>query len=252
MTATQNTEVNESLLKKIKALIDKANSTDSLPEREAFMLGAQRLLQQHNLDIIHVENFGAKDISVKEDSFKYSDKWETSLLHVIAINNFCQSVSDPSIKYVNVIGSAGNIQVVIYLYQFFRNTLLELSIKSYDSMLQDMKNQHGIDVKKIPGYKDQQKQYLSDYMIGGVHGISAKMSEQKDTEMRNNSNLQALVRVHDSAVEDYMKDKYPNLRKGRSVAVNTKGSGYNNGYRDGHGISPNSAINGGGNNNRLR
>lgn len=236
-------QVKESLIKKIKALLDKANSTDSLPEKEAFMLGVQRLLQQHNIDIRKIENIETDDFSVKEDSLIYSDLWEAKLVHVIAVNNFCQTVRNVSDKKVNVIGRKENIEVVITMFQFFANSLLQLSVNSYNKMIEDAKKEYGIDVKKVPGHKEKMNMYLSDYMIGGVDGINAKMREQKQEEIRKNEKYNAVLRINDSAVQEYVSKKYPNLRKGKAMKRNDKSNGYNNGYKDGKSLSPHSNIN---------
>jgi len=53
--------VSEPLLKKIKALLDKAGATDSQAEAESFIAKANELLLKHNLEMSSLENISQQE-----------------------------------------------------------------------------------------------------------------------------------------------------------------------------------------------
>lgn len=217
---------NESIIKKIQKLLAKASSTDSIHEREALLLKAQELLLEYNLDASHLDL--KVEVGILEEQLNYYDDWESTLLRVIAKNNFCRTVRQPWNKKINVIGKSNNISVCIYLHKFFNSTLLELSIKSYMKMCDERLG--GQDPSKA-----QKNKYLNEYLLDGVHGIAYKMRMQKEEAM-NNAKVSDLILINDTDVQKYVDEKYPNLRKSRGGSYNPMGSGYSNGFNDGSNI----------------
>jgi len=245
---SQNSAPTEGIMKKIKALMDKANSTDSLPEKEAFMLGAQRLLAEYNLEYSEVIRIG-EDGVVKEDEILYSEKWEQKLMGVICSNNFCKCIGNGYNKLF-IIGKPANIAVCIYLFKFYSNALVSESMSHYtrycaDELIKFMskKSSKKKDMSELDnileGLKDK---FLHEFMIGGCQGISDKMYDQKQDQMRNNTNFNTLVRVNDSDVETYVKKHFPNLTSARGLSANKHGSGYASGYKVGKDIDSYSAV----------
>ena len=138
----------DSILKKIKALIDKAassrNCAGSIAESEAFMKKAQELLLKYNLDTEKVTSYEqVKKEGIEEEKISYQEDWEINLLSGIAIANFCNIVVHPNRLGLNLvrggkiscIGKPSNVNVCLYLFSFFRNAILGLSIKGYSDFL---------------------------------------------------------------------------------------------------------------------
>jgi hypothetical protein len=243
---SQNSAPKEGIMKKIKALMDKANSTDSLAEKEAFMLGAQRLLADYNIEVSEVIRIGESG-SVKEDAISYSEMWEKKLMHYICLNNFCRSISDKS--YINIIGKPGNIEVCIYLFKFFSSALATESMHHYNrycaeeikKFLSKKKNKGKFeDVDKF--LEGSKVDFVQDFMIGGCEGILNKMLSQKKAQMDSNTNFTALVRVNDDEVDAYVKKHYPYLTSSRGQRTNNNSSGYAAGYIVGSGINQHKAV----------
>jgi hypothetical protein len=225
----------ENILLKIQKLLAKAASTDSLEESESLVLKAQALLQEYNLDMLQVENLELKEEGIREDSAGYQYEWERLLVNRIAINNFCKTMSFPSENKINVIGKSNNISVVIYLYKFFHQRLLELSIKSYIEMCKERCN--GLEPSKAV-----KKNYLKEYLIGGVNGIGSKMEEQKYNAQKESSNLTSLMIINDKKVEEYYKSAYPHTRQMRSVRITANSTAYSKGFNDGKNINTYNAV----------
>lgn len=248
-------QIKEGTLKRIKNLLDKADSTDSIHEKDACMLKIQELLQNHNLELSFVQ--GIRDDKFQEVVVKYEDRWQADLICVICINNFCKGIitnkSEPkNLGTFNVIGKSININVCLYMYDFYKNNLLKLSVFAYKDYLEKKKlelENMGIDLDTIPQAKFKNT-FLKDYLSGGVTGICSKMQKQKKEAEMLNPDLKSLVLISDADLEKEYEDKYPERRKSRSQKVKNY-SAYMNGYNDGKSIIYGSGVNSGENKGGL-
>jgi hypothetical protein len=238
-----------SILKKIKALMDKAASTDSIAEKESFMLGAQKLLQKYNLDMSEVQTFQSDDRKVMEDIISYSDDWERNLMSAIARNNFCRILLNTYDLQIIVIGKTDNVGVCIYIFNFFRSALLELSVKAYlgflESLNDGLKKKVKIPEKKLNALKEK---YIHDYLYGGVDGVKDKLELQKKTAEIENANLRGLMVTNEREISVYVDEKYGRFlgRARQSNKGNQSSGAYSQGRKDGFGISQgNTALNSG-------
>lgn len=236
----------DSIIKKIKGLIEKAKSTDSIHESEALMLKAQEMLQKHNLEesqlIVKEKKQGL--ISIK---IPFSEDFERIIISAISRNNFCQCIGLPYEKCMDIIGLENNVDSVVLLYGFYKGKVQQLSISSYEQKIQEVKDKYtkfGIpftekDLKAQFTAKDRNSFYR-DYLLGCAHGISSKLREQKQKAISENSNLMALVKTNDTALEFYVSVKYPNLVTKRIGGKTKDSAAYNKGYSDGRNISQSS------------
>lgn len=237
---------NEKITIKIKKLIDKANGTDSLQEAETFMLAAQRLLQQYNLDMSKVMSTTTEDRKVREDVTNWEDDWQWKLMSVIARNNFCTTIINTRAKTCKVVGTPNNIEVAEYLFSFFSNRLTQLSIKAYDESIKEKKRiieslGGKMSKKNKTEFERLDKAFILDYLAGGVVGIETKMDDQKYEAMRTSSELKGLMVVNDDAVAKYVQANYPNLGYLRERNVQRTGA-YGRGVADGKNISVNAGV----------
>ena len=228
----------ESILKKIKGLMDKANSTDSMAEKETFMMKAQELLLKYNLDSEKVTSYEqVKKEGIEEEKISYQEEWEINLLSGICRNNFCRIVIHPSAQKISCIGKPSNVNVCLYLFSFFRNAILELSIKAYTAFLNEV-NEDG-DVR-LP--KNHKMKYLTSYIAGAVDGVTSKMSSQMRIA-KNNSDVGLMVINSDKELEKYFEVHYPRLgsfRGSRAGTVNA--NGYGRGHADGSNLNASKGI----------
>lgn len=240
----------DSIIHKIKKLIEKANSTDSIQEAESCMLLVQTLLQKHNLEQSIIESHisqSEKGEQITEISFKYSDDFEPQLLHAISQNNFCYCINDiyKTPKELILIGKSVNTQSVLYLFNFFKLKLQQLSISSYSNYLKEQKEklaEFGVDFSQIKsGRKALEKNYMNNYLTGGVHGIRSKMMKQIEEAKQNSSGLKELILFNDKSIEKYVKENH-RVKKSKGKKVNTDNSAYHNGYKDGSEIKTSVGI----------
>jgi hypothetical protein len=244
----------EGIVSKIKKLIDKASSTDSQAEKDALMLKAQELLQNYNLEIETViSHTDDKGNVIVENDLKYEYDWELLLLDYISKNNFSKMLFWTKLKEAGVIGKAHNVSAVIYLFQFYKRALLELSIKSYESYIKERRillRSLGLNFDTL-AKKSFKNDYLKSYLERGVEGINAKMIEQKRAAQKENSKLTDIIIYNDKAVEKFVAEKYKKI-KSTDLSGDESGIGYEKGFEDGKSIEVFSAIDKKGNVNIIK
>lgn len=241
----------ETILVKIKKLIDKANSTDSIHEKETFMLKAQQLLREHNLEMSHVDRLNSKeDASITRLMMQYEFDWEVELASHIAQYNFGKVTFGSHTKRISIYAKEDNANVIQYLFSFFKNTLMELSLTSYNKMLEDavadlVKSGIRVDRKAYEKTfkKTKKNTYIQDYLIGGVAGIADKMYADEEEAKKNTSNLTGLILHNAAAIDKFISENVGPLRySGLDMKVGSSG-GYNDGVRDGKNISVRKGVN---------
>lgn len=184
------------MIDKIKALLAKAQITDSQPEREAFMAKANELLIKYNIDMSSVRD--AKDKSpMQEVQAKYSE----------------------------------NIDVTVFMFEFYRNSILELSVKAFFAMVAKVKELTGMDMGK------KRDAFIQSYYVGAVDGVKEKFAEVAK------NNEAGLMRIDKTAIVQYIADKYPYLGRMNANVKSRTSSGYAQGLNDGRSIGVRKALN---------
>lgn len=236
--------MSQSIIEKIQKLIAKAQGTDSPQEAETFMLHAQKLMQEYNLEMSHVEKSGSTDKRITEEIFGYTMRWEATLMDIIARNNFCKSMNNSSQIYI--FGRPENVNVSHYLFNFFKSKMMELGMASFASHFKErLELVKLLSAKKIEKMKvDFEKKYMNDYMLGAIDGIEERMDEQAREASRNNSGMAGLVLSSEEEIMAYIRSKYK-ISYGRydsGPSGSRSGFGYENGVKDGKSISASKAI----------
>lgn len=240
----------ESLIIKIKKLIDHSHGTDNEKESQAFMLRAMELMRQHNIDIQRVEMAEEqKKQRIEAVLISFEDKYyEHGLLKSISENNFCRIILNYDETGLYVIGKSENVEIVIYLFTFYKRELLRLSITAYNKHInekEEMFKSAGLLIDDFPKTRFKNT-FLRDYVIGAVSGISEKMNEDKQNAINKNiSNstglisLKDLYKINEQEIEKYVEEKFGKLTKSiRSNNSNVKNdAAFNSGKKDGKGIN---------------
>lgn len=238
---------NKSILDKIKKLIDKAKSTDSIEESETFMMKAQSMLQEYNISVEQIESHSvvSEKTAIEEKFIPYGENFELKLAQFICNNNFCNLINHPQESRFSIIGKTCNAEVVVYLYTFFRRTLMSLSIPAYNVFLGEKKKEveaMGIPFDKLSGKSAMQNKFMQDFLMGGVYGVNQKMKEQKQKAIEASPKLTDIVIANDMAVSKYIEQKYKNLHYGRAKKMNFSTDGFKRGQAAGYGIDARSGI----------
>lgn len=223
-----------SIMFKIKMLMEKANSTDSPEEAQQAMIIAQKLLMKHNLDINRVTSFeSVKKEGVEETSVKYTDMWEAYLGHYICQNNFCRLIMKEQDGSLSIIGTPSNSNAVLYLYEFYRNAIVALAMKRYNEFLTADFEEMGVKIKRKESHKTN---FINSYIKGCVDGVRDKMAFQKKEDMQN-TEIKGLILSSEDIVDKYVRIHYPNLgRGGGGYGGNSRSGAYNSGHNDGGGL----------------
>ena len=235
--------VQDSIMHKIKHLIEKSKSSDSQAESDSFMLKAQELLAKYNLDSYHVTSYEqVKKEGVMEDRIKYEGDWEMRLLSALSRGNFCRIVIQGDSGIISVIGLPSNVEVVLYLFEFFRKEIMDLGMRSYSMFLYenevdaDMLSDINKGRKKAKKKTTHQEQFIEDYLFGAVAGVKKKMDDAEFEMAKANHEYGVMVVGQKDLVDAYMRKNYPYLGSSRASSGNPTSGAFGLGSRDGYGI----------------
>lgn len=249
-------QFNESILDKIKKLIDKQESTDSIQEKENAMFLAQKLLQKHNLDMQDVETHVSKTDSgdtMTEISLPYVDEWEMLLMCEITRGNLGFFINDCYTKPMKgiVIGKSCNVNVIVYLINFFKTALQQSSIVAYQKSIQEKKEQLasiGIQFDSIRSKNRElfQNTFMKDYFDGAVIGVRLRFQKTIAEAEKETPKFTDLVLFNDKAIQKYVKEKHGKLGKGKKQKKkNTNGEGFVKGRSDAENMNVYHGVDGG-------
>lgn len=250
----------DSISMKIKALLDKAASSDSLAERESFMLGAQKLLLKYNLTSDRVMASGKRnerEENIIDENIKFEEVWDMNLIYALCKGNMCQHIRSGS--YVHIIGKESNVNIVCSMFVSYRSSILKFSIETYNGLLAMIKYltdstsnpKKKAEFEKMAQQKENEKKtYFRDYLAGAVQGLKEKMEgkiQEFIIESDNSCDLgdgvgggsgRGMILANDNRIQEYISRHYPNLTYGRnSTGGANHGSGaFKQGQRDGGSI----------------
>lgn len=248
------------ILSKIRALLDKAQSTDSPQERDSCMRKAQELMQNNHIEQERVTSYEQiQEEGVEECFIFYEEEHEMILMNSIARNNFCKIIllgkeyvtpkSDMSnykvgaddvlekrnnsfyINKLSIIGEPTNVNLCLYMYSFYRNSVLRMVMSSYSKFLVEQEIE-SLGIKLHKGHKDK---FVKNYLIGCVDGISELLTEQRIYAEKQYHQLKGLVLTKKNKIDEYVKKHYPNLSYSRrsNQVSSEKSLSYKSGFSDG-------------------
>ena len=219
-TTNQNLD---SVLKKLRKLqnpYEGAKKINSEGEANAAAAAIQRLLIQYNLsmDEIGTDEEKSKDTVLEEkvDGFTYKSiggEWEFRLLYVLCKWNFCKCFQvGGTYKRLMIFGKKENIETVKWL----RSMLAERFVSFSKNRFKEYQKTVEYAMKPISMDK-----YQRSYLMGCAAGLDAKLKEESDREKAKDAEfgakVTALVVRNDTAVTEYIENKY---KVGRGRARN--------------------------------
>jgi len=243
----------ESLMEKIQKLFNQAESEGRIGNQaaaETFAAKANQLLIDHNLSKGEVNGFEASEKdpimqTSEEDRIAYglskSDgTWEEDLIGVLCRHNMCGLVYQTWQRTATIIGKAENIEVVKYMYSVLRRIIKDMSGPAYSTYAKAIKD-------KYPGYGQKELEraraisyrmpWIRSYLKGAVQGVRNKLySDQQAAEPKTRERVDALMVISSNDIEKFKKETYGKLGTRGSFSP-SQASGYNQGRRDGQGIS---------------
>lgn len=201
------TEAKDRILRRIRSLLELAQSEVNEAEAIAAAMKAQELLAQYDIDESEVDVTTKLTDEIGEEDIYDVTKvgWDRNLAAVIAKDFRCEAIVSGR-GILKFIGFKRDIAVAFTTYKFLRAVAENLWTKRFK---ENKKN--GVKGNKM------------SYMLGFVAGVKAKLDE----------NCTALKLVVPKEVNDYMGDNYPKLRKSRPAVSKWNSNDYNSGKVDG-------------------
>lgn len=245
----ENKELSDVMRKisKLKKAYDGAIAINSEGEAAAAAHLMQKLLTEYNLILEDVvEEVGREQNPMLHEHVSgYTYKsigghWEQRLLHVICKWNFCQCYKyGSSYKNLIIVGRKENIEIVKWLRETLFNRYVEFSKKNYKEYVKSLS----------PWDKPMSKEkYQRSYLMGCAAGLDAKLTEEHEKEKKNevelSTRIKALVVRNDSAITEYVKEKWGGVKNGRGYQESYD-EARSAGYRDGKNTELHKPIAGG-------
>ncbi len=225
---------NDAIVQKIKKLLKHAESAKelgSLQEAEVFSMKAHELLLEHNLDVYAIAASGdagdefAGWIYNEEVSFKDTlvGPWRKWLIDVLVQHNLCSYTYNTKKQTFRVYGREENVDTVVYLYHYLVVGLTQLALKAHKNATRE----------KLMGYT--RYNFLKDFLIGAVHGLNEKFTEQNKAH-KFADKIDALMVLNTEALSKFIKQANPNIKKGRTKSTSV-GAAYGDGLEAGKSLS---------------
>ncbi len=252
-----NSADEQKMMFKIKALLDKAASSDSQQESDAFMMKAQELIQKNNLEYSRIvavkgekKNGVIVDEAILEEIVKYDDAWDRELMKNIAIGNMCKILFNISESKIHIIGKAGNCNSVLMLCEFYRKAILNLAIEAAKRKTRLSKTLLGLKpkAKDLMRIEKEEAVNINDYLFGAVAGLNDALTkkvelfslESFDKEDGTGESITGMevMRFNENKIDKYIREKYPRLGRAHfgNGGGNSDSSSYSRGYSDGGGL----------------
>jgi hypothetical protein len=213
--ATQlRTDVDEvdPVLAKVRALLNKAESSEYATEAEAFTAKAQALISRHSLEDLlggaHDDDFSPASIRIPIDEPYVNAK--ASLLHAVAEASRCRSIQLADYAMCSLTGRPADIRRVEIL---FTSLLVQAQAALNEVGRAD-----------APGSQFRSRSFRSSFLSGYASRIRQRLADERDRAAQTfgSDALPVLARV-DSAVNDEVErlfgDRLSSTRSGRYNAL---------------------------------
>lgn len=235
----------DDILRKIAALMAKANGTENEHEAAAFAAKAQAMLADHNMSMEDVVKYGAAKVGdrVAETTLdnKYATGWRVTLMGAVCRFYFCKlllsqyydtSARGNGIKRKRflVIGQPHNAAVAMAMFPYLERTTIRLG--------REWMRAHG-------GSRSEQLRFEAACGLRLCQRLDALRAEQMRPApvVPGKVNLPALYNQEAAAITAFMESKYAgDLRQTKSRALNTDGRGGMAGRAAAEGIGLNTQV----------
>ncbi|WP_051703798.1 DUF2786 domain-containing protein [Glycomyces sp. NRRL B-16210] len=208
-TGSESSKVYE----RIRALLAKAESTDSDAEAEAFTAKAQQLIARHSINealLSRSESGGREPEAIRVLIERPYESSKSELLAQIAHANHCKSVHWPEGGFTTLIGDRGDLRSVELLY----NSLL---VQATAAMTRAGSR---TDASGRPRTRSFRQSFLASFAfrIGERLRESADDTAREMTE-ETGTDLVPVMRERDEQVAARTKALFPRLKTGRSLRI---------------------------------
>lgn len=220
-SSRHNGQSDEKLLKRVRALLDKAEATEFPEEAEALAGKAQELMTRHAIDASMLDG-GGRDVSVDVRRIEVDDPYvrqKVSLLSAVARANNCQVIYSPGLGTCNVFGVGADLE------------LLELLHASL--LLQATRAMLAAGTTRDARGRATTRSFRTSFLAAYAGRIGQRLREAKQTveteaEQQYGSALLPVLAARDDAVQAHVDSLFPRTRTMRATTV-SDGRGYSAG-----------------------
>lgn len=256
----------DKLLERIQKLMALADPTknDNRAQVEVAAEKVAELLTKNNLTPKDVTKHeiksqlieGRSEWFLKDDGAMVEgfNEWFTHLARDVGYANYCRVLYTP--RSATFIGKERDVEIAKFMFNNLAFRLIELSkveVKKYE---REYYEAHGDTAYKAYG-RHHPKVWRRTWLQGAVDGLSDKLTaprREKEIAQRKTDQRDALI-VVDAALQEFIDELYPNLRKKRGFTPNSANGGYdtyNSGRDAGRGLSLQQGVNKGASRKELR
>lgn len=239
---TEDNNIQEKVLDRIRKLIRLKESTTSEGEANNAALLVNRLLREYNLSLLDVEGgLAASCPTVRESgSYNYKDSfgsyWRRDLLQVLCRYNYCRILLCRGATLMRIVGTEENITAVGVLYDYLRTAFRRLAETRYREYVSGKR-----------GYYRTGK-YRMKFMRSYLEGVSPGLREQYEAlrhTHREEERGTALALCHSSLIDGYLERIGAGVSRARERKAGTDCHAYLSGMGDGRSISLSGQLKGG-------
>ncbi|MQM27398.1 DUF2786 domain-containing protein [Glycomyces albidus] len=199
---------------KIRALLAKAESTDSDAEAEAFTAKAQQLIARHSINEALLSEAGQAKREPEALRVVIERPYElpkAELVAQIADANHCRSVYWPEGGFTTLIGDRGDLRSVELLY----HSLLVQATAA-------MSRAGSVSAKR--GGKSQTRSFRQSFLASFAMRIGERLRASADDTAREvaeetGTDLVPVMRQRDERVDARTRELFPRLKSGRSTRI---------------------------------
>lgn len=198
---------------KIRALLAKAESTDSDAEAEAFTAKVQQLLARHSINetlLAASPDAALEAAAARVYIEKPYEKPKSELLHVVASANGCRSVYTPAAGFATVVGESMSLRSVELLY----NSLL---VQATSAMTR-------AGAKRDRSGRSRTRSFRQSFLASFAVRIGERLAESAEETVREvaeetGTDLVPVMRLQREAVDAKTEELFPNLTMRASTRI---------------------------------
>lgn len=224
----------ESLLNKIQKLLNLAQSSNE-HEAALAMEKVQELYEKYNIQKIKMGqnnnyfsltlNFKKKRIPITHSVASYilQQHFFVRVIH----SSLYDPLEDANHKTIEIMGTRQNVLMAEYVFHFL--------IERLELLWQNYSKQKKLSVK-----------YKLSFQRGILEGFLKKLDASKEirtqSNLKNDPELKALIRLNDVQLQDYMRSKFPRISSASRSSSGVYSEHYNEGVEEGKKINLNKPI----------
>jgi Protein of unknown function (DUF2786) len=225
----QEDKKTEKIVEKIKKILLKAESTDSLEEAEALFVKASELMVKFKIEQSQVDT-AIDESNLREDEVSCGEvslegKWEIDLMSAISRHHGVHFIFYTTKKYKMVLaGDKHDVQMVKYFFETARRTFRRLSREQYLVRKKDTLQKNPLFTLKeleFGGYMPYRSVFIRSFLAGCAIGLNRKIRQmQQDAVVKYDStkSYDLMVKNQLEKSRGYMTEKYSPKTSSRQTA----------------------------------